>query len=678
MNISLEAELLENAIKIGEEIIEKATIDSKGIHWRTIQSVNASGDLETAVDESIATGVSGILLFYNELYNTTSSEVYLEYINSSSKWLIDYCQKNPATHGFYSGRMGAVYTLLKISEVTQQERYCQLALEIGSQFKNISSVEIQKYNIYNGLAGTTWGLLYLYTKTKENWLLDTIYEAIEILVKNIKSNGIGFYWDSFYAEGRSIGTKPLCGIPFGSSGIGLLFMHLGKYFNNEDYKYIAIQALKYEDQYYDENELNWPDLRIAVDHKSAENHRKAYRKNNYAHFETKAYCNNWMFGRAGNVFSRLQAHNILKEKYPDKILSDIESSLTASDIESQLLNNTLATGKGGLGLLLLKLFNLENNPTFLDNASALAMMAIDESTSKKFYQFGFDVETEYEDDSLLQGNAGIGYFFLKRLNKDNDYVLYPELNGKADADIEHPIYNFSISYAVDKIACAWYPATTSLFNDKLPFKSSDLNLDDLRNSLLQRIEEVVHESGNSQIIDAFQYDTFKLNAQGTIHQNAGHFRFSRTTEISKNKKLLNDKSRSELMAEVLTLNQYSRFFSSNWDWKNTKGSTSHYNEFGVYTLHSLNEEYTLSKIQYTVLKAFKSPQRVNKIYKVFTDMRGNNEDPDYSLHTYLDTISFFMGAGVLISANNSIVSKQYFALKPRAAKLNDEFFDKTT
>jgi lantibiotic modifying enzyme len=190
--------------------------------------VNASGDLETAVDESIATGVSGILLFYNELYNTTSSEVYLEYINSSSNWLIDYCQKNPATHGFYSGRMGAVYTLLKISEVTQQERYCQLALEIGSQFKNISSVEIQKYNIYNGLAGTTWGLLYLYTKTKENWLLDTIYEAIEILVKNIKSNGIGFYWDSFYAEGRSIGTKPLCGIPFGSSGIGLLFMHLGK------------------------------------------------------------------------------------------------------------------------------------------------------------------------------------------------------------------------------------------------------------------------------------------------------------------------------------------------------------------------------------------------------------------------------------------------------------------
>src|SRR4051812_4270136 len=96
-----EADLLKSAIEIGEEIIDKAIIDSNGIHWKTVKSITIIGDLETDADETIFTGVSGIILFYIELYKATGAEVYLEYINSSANWLISHCQKKPATHGFY-------------------------------------------------------------------------------------------------------------------------------------------------------------------------------------------------------------------------------------------------------------------------------------------------------------------------------------------------------------------------------------------------------------------------------------------------------------------------------------------------------------------------------------------------------------------------------------------------
>ncbi|WP_460693268.1 lanthionine synthetase LanC family protein [Mucilaginibacter puniceus] len=659
MNKIIEEELLKNAIEIGEEIIDKAIIDSHGIHWKTVNSVNSLGDLEMDVDETISTGVSGIILFYIELYKATNSETYLEYINSSANWLINHCQKKPATHGFYSGRMGTIFTLFKIAETTQQEYHHAKAAEIALQFKDISSVPIQNVNLYNGIAGSVLGLLYLHIQIKENWILDAIDEGIEHILKNVKSNSVGFYWDNGFAESRSISTKPLCSMPLGSSGIALLFLHLSNYFDNKDYEYIAMQALKYEDQYYDTDQHNWSDLRIDLDHKSAVKLRKSYLKGKDTYFKSNNYSANWMYGIVGHSFTRLLANDMLKDKYSEIVINGIERELKANDIALKLSNYTLATGKGGLGLLFLILSHSKRNQNFFDNALALAKRGIDERAAKKIYQFGFNIETEYEDDSLLMGNAGIGYFYLKILNRDMDCILFPTLNTPHTKG-SHKVYNFNKNYAVDKIALTWYPNTFSAIEDKFKLDMLDLNLESLQNSLTSHILQTIERLQNPQADDAFKYDKTKLKIQNVNDINWGHFKACRTTEVSKNENLLESNCKAELMKIFLKLNPYSYFLISKWNWKNTPLSNISDTPKEIYTLFSLGEEFTLSSIQYKVLSGFKTPQRVNSIYKIFTDNNElTEEDPDYLLHLYFDTIRFFMSNGVLTSVKLPLFNQSY-------------------
>lgn len=664
MSKILEEELLKSAIEIGGEIIDKAIIDSNGIHWKTVKSITSRGDLEADVDETISTGVSGIVLFYIELYKANNSEIYLNHINSSANWLINHCQKKTATHGFYSGRMGAVFTLLKIAEVTRQEYYHSKAIEIALQFKNIATVPIQSYNLYNGLAGSILGLLCLHAEIKENWILDSIYEGIEELVKTIKSNSVGFYWDAPFGDNRNMGVRPLCGLPFGSNGIGLLFLHLGKYFNNKDYEYIGIQALNYEDQYYNEDLINWTDFRINTDYKNLKKLRKSYLKGDRSLFKSKNYCANWMFGVVGHSFARLRAHDILKDKYSDNIIKAIENNLKLNNNEHQLSNYTLATGKGGLGLLLLTHFQSKSNKTFLENALAIAQRGINERATKGFYQFGFSVEKEYEDDSLFMGNAGIGYFYLKLLSKDHDCILLPTLNSTSNTNGDHMVYRFSINYAIDKIAGSWFANTLSIIGNKSPLNTSSFNHQMLKTSLISHIEQSVKDLQDPQADDAYKYDKTKLDVWDIITDNYGHFRFVQTTEVSKNVNLLENNSREGLMAKTLQLNQYSYFLTSKWDWKNVSLNDVQENAKKTSTLFSLGEEYKLSEIQFVILNSFKIPQKVSNIYRGFIAVNDSNAmDQDYLLHLFIDTIRNFMSKGVLVSVKKPVFG--YFFSKPK-------------
>lgn len=648
MENSLEAELLKNAIEIGKEIIDKAIIDSNGIHWKTVKSITIMGDLETDVDETISTGVSGIILFYTELYNATKSEIYLEYINSSAQWLINHCQKKPATHGFYSGRMGVVFVLLKVAEVTQREHYHQKAIEIAMQFKNITTVPTQNYNLYNGLAGSILGLLYLHAELKENWILDSIFEGVEDLIKNVKSNNIGFYWDVPFVESKVISTKPLCSMPLGSGGIGLLFLYLSQYFDNRDYEYVGMQALNYEDQYYNESLTNWKDFRLDVDYKTLKRLRNSYLKGDHSHFESKNYCADWIFGIVGNSFTRLSAYYILKDKYSNNIINAIESKLNVNDIESQLSNYTIATGKSGLGLLLITQSYFKKNKVFLENALSLAKKGINERATKGFYQFGFNVDEEYEDDSLLMGNAGIGYFYLKLLTKDSDHILLPTLKNNSNTTCDHELYHFSIDQTISKITSAWYPNTYNVIKSSLAPKISGLNSELLKKSLTTNIEQSIAGLQNPQATDAYNYDKLKLNIQDIIADDYGHFRLCSTTEISKNKDLLENKSREWLMGKTLQLNQYSYFLTSRWDWKNSLPNYVQNSPKGINTLYSLGEEHTLSEFEFPILNCFKSAKKVNNVYKICIDINESNTlDQDYLFHSFIDTIRYYMSKGIL-------------------------------
>lgn len=667
MNEISQADLLKNAIEIGQEIIDKAIVDKNGIHWKTVKSVTKLDQLEKDANESIATGVSGIILFYIDLYKTTGSEIYLDYINNSANWLINYCETKPASHGFYSGSMGAAFVLIKISEITKKKYYRQNAILIGLKFKKISPASVKTFNLYDGLAGTILGLIYLHDELKEDWILDSVYDGIELLLTNVKSNGSGFYWDNHFGESRYLSTKPLCSLPLGSGGIGLLFYYLGQYLNNKHYNYIGIQALNYEDQYYDKALNCWPDFRINVNLKLTEKLRKSYLNGTRSLFESNNYSKNWMYGFAGHSFTRICAQDIIKAEYLNTNPNFIDTKLNLDNLNNQFSNYTLGSGKCGFGLLLLTLSQLRENENFYENALAIAQMAIDDRSANKFYQFGFDNQIEYEDDSFLMGNAGIGYFYLKLLNKERDTILFPSLNRSSTKDSEHKVYHFNINYAVDKICRSWYPNTFEASIPESKLEISNLNLESLKNSLTAKIEQVVQHSQDLRINDAYNYDKVKLNVQNAIDNNYGYFQICHTTEVSRNKGFLENYTRSKLFSKTLQLNQYSHFCINKWDWKNSIPNDVQQSTRQIITLHSLGEEYILSETQYAILNCFTTPHKVNSIYKLFIDTnQSSNIDHEYLLHSFSDVIRYFISKGVLITPKHSVL--QYPGLKTKELK----------
>ena len=643
MKKEIEADLLKSAINIGECIIDAASLDSNGIHWRTVNAITSLGDVETSVNETIATGTSGILLFYIELYKVTRSPKYLDYINSSADWISNYCSENPAHHGFYSGRIGAAITLFKIFHITGLEKHRKMALEVTAQFKNITAIPINHYNLQNGLAGTVLGLLYLYPEIKQSWLLDSIYNGIEILLNNVKLDNTGLYWDTNFFDGISINTKPLCGFAFGAGGVGLLFIHLSECFKNSVYASIGLQALQYEDQFYNGNLNNWPDFRLSVKQKNGEKLKSSYLKGDYSSFDAVCFNTDWMHGSIGQLYVRLSAENILKGRYKNAYTDKNLAQLNKTSLDAE--NYTLATGGGGLGLFLLKLSLEKGDSGYYNTSLALAKASFTNCQSKRFYQFGFSPDIQYEDNSLLMGVAGIGYYYLQLLSKDEDCILFPDLKFTFDDGQDHNIYKFSTHNAASAIVQSLYPNTLRVLKTQPQFELTQLSSDSLKSLLKEYIKTEAEEAKQNQVDDAYRYDSNKLLAQDATKFNNCLYSICRQVEISKNKIIIENSSKQKLLTKRFKLNRHSYFIKHTINWKNTASTGIRGQDAGVYTLFSLGEEFTLSAVQFEVISCFSKPQLISNVYRHFLEKR--TEDADYLKHSFFDMIKFFLIKGIL-------------------------------
>jgi len=81
--------------------------------------------------EDIDSGVCGVILFLIDFYKSRKSQIYLDTLMEAGDELIRHCKENARLHyGFLKGRSGVCFTLVKLSEATNNETYLNFALEI--------------------------------------------------------------------------------------------------------------------------------------------------------------------------------------------------------------------------------------------------------------------------------------------------------------------------------------------------------------------------------------------------------------------------------------------------------------------------------------------------------------------------------------------------------------------
>ncbi len=264
----------------------------------------------------------------------------------------------------------------------------------------------------DGIAGTLLGLLYIYAIVNEAWLLEYIQEYIDALLKNARFGKVGLYWDTSKNQ-----SQPLCGFSHGSSGVGFVFLELGRYFNNPAFYFVAGQAFAYENHYFNKHFNNWPDFRLDMFTKKQEQFfEKEYKKGNMSVFTRSKDVNAWCHGAMGIGLSRLHAYQLLKKATYN---NDIKQAYSKT-LDTNSPSFTLCHGNGGNVEFFLENYLFFKNKSSLHTAEKIADLAIMQKQKKGKYSSGlpYDVEKHPEDPSFFNGIAGIGYLMLRLSNPE--------------------------------------------------------------------------------------------------------------------------------------------------------------------------------------------------------------------------------------------------------------------
>jgi hypothetical protein len=443
-NNRLNNRFLDEARRIGDRLLAEAEIDDRGMAWKTM-TVDDEHHILFTKSESIYTGVSGIVLFFIQLYKQTRDTRYLDAAKEGTKWLTHYCANNPPrNYAFFTGRMGVPYTLVQMHGLTQNEEYLETALTIAGPCKNFLNDPDNVDDLINGRSGTLLGLLHLHAASGAEWLPETIDLFIRHLLDHACHGPQGLYWDR-----TPYSIMGMCGFSHGAAGIGFVFLELGRYFQNDAFYRAAEQAFLYERYFYEKagKNRNWPDLRQNryFDDDPVEL-EKALRETGPDSFPRGGDINAWCHGAAGIGLSRLRAYRLLKNPfYKDEAQTAVEKT-TRTDLENENppVSVILCHGSGGNAELFLYAYQVLGDKKYLSMAERAAEKILGHHRENGCYRHGYRIWDGREDRGLFMGNAGVGYFLLRLLDPLNvPSILIPALDETSPAGQLHSTYPFA-------------------------------------------------------------------------------------------------------------------------------------------------------------------------------------------------------------------------------------------
>lgn len=462
MNSQLRQLLLNEAIRIGDDLLEKAETTPWGMSWKSVE-VQAE-HVSWQASASIYNGVCGIVLFFIQLYKQTGQEKYKQAVLEGMRWVEWSGAANTDTRQcFLTGQMSVPFTCLQVYELTGEQAYLQKALQLTRASLQHQPMYLMEY--INGNSGTLLCLLHLHAATGEAWLLEPINTYTGLLLDQIHIGKKGIYWDR-----SPVNIHGLCGFSHGASGIGWLLLELGNYFTNPSFYWLAEQAFDYESQYYDPRLNNWYDLRKILSFTQAEPAmRNAYERGEANYFTQGSGMNAWCHGAAGIGLVRLRAYELLgKPAYLEEARHAIEQT-RATHIQASLRPSpTLCHGSAGNAELFLRAYEILYEPACLQLAVDAAQHILQNRQENGYYRSG----TRYpgEDTSLFMGNAGVGYFFLRLLEPQKvPSILLPAVQKYSYPNVsDYAHLSISVGDIQQRILSKYFQRTLFLISNFRP------------------------------------------------------------------------------------------------------------------------------------------------------------------------------------------------------------------
>jgi type 2 lantibiotic biosynthesis protein LanM len=332
-------------------------------------------------------GLAGISLFYSALSLLSKDPSWDEMarycLNRLEAQMDDISPKALTVRigvGGMSGFAGMIYGIFQSAKILQDER---LMLKTKDYLLSIDQDEILQ-DTYFDLIGGSCGLLLvaitLYDYFQDSQLSSLAIQCADFLISQAKT-----YDDGSLSWGERI---QFLGFSHGTAGISFAFFQLFKLTGNENYKNIAIKALRYERGHFDSEKKNWP------------------------RFITKEEMNfqsSWCHGACGIGLGRVSSEKIWHDQ---EMHQEMEVALSTTLHKMYDSDYTLCCGLCG-SIEFLKEYQ-KNHPD----------QKIEEKINHAQRVLVDFINRELQEDclpnpGLMQGLSGYGYTLLRSLDKKN-------------------------------------------------------------------------------------------------------------------------------------------------------------------------------------------------------------------------------------------------------------------
>lgn len=411
----IERSLINSATRIGEALCTSAYWHESRCNWIGRSPRESPGPgmpitpTVTALGPELYAGTAGIALFLSQLYAQTGVEMMRITARGAITQAVWRSDELPLamSGSFYGGLVGVAYAAVRVGQCIGDVQLIEKGIELAHRAVAVPHPD-HLLDVIGGNAGAIAPLLWL-SKMRGCEALEARLQDItaELAAAATKRDGT-WCWDNDRAIGKGVGSTPLCGFAHGASGMGLALIEMGVRYQHLDWINGGLAAFRYEDQFYDSERGNWPDLRDFALTRDTPNELKRL-----------PYMVAWCHGAAGIGLARLRAYQLLEE-HRSGLLTWIERavSATVTHLENLPANSDASPchGRAGLAETLICASTILNEQTYSDQirrmwARLLRTRIVDE--------WPVGVASGRNNPSLMLGYAGIGYALLRAVNPQN-------------------------------------------------------------------------------------------------------------------------------------------------------------------------------------------------------------------------------------------------------------------
>lgn len=402
------AEFLGTALAIGRRLARRAVWEGSACTWNVLEPwLDPESRVRTTrADGQLYQGTAGIAWFLGELYRATGDLDVGRAARGGVEHALARGENLADLFGFHSGRVGIAWVAVRLAGIFGQPEYAERARRLLAPLSGREH-EDTGLDVIGGAGGAIPACLDLAEKAGWDELREVARKLGEHLISRAERRPDGWSWDTV---GESA-VRNLTGFAHGASGVGLALLELSLSTGDGRFRFAAEMAFLHECRLFNEKRSNWPDFRRVVQGGELLPYGLSY-------------MTAWCHGSPGIGLARLRAFELTgQEVYRREAEAALRSTLPA--IEGELTrggNYSLCHGLGGNCELPLLAAEILREPALRQIAERVAREGL-EAYEARGRPWPCGTQGGVPDPSLLQGEAGIGAFYLRLADPETPSVL---------------------------------------------------------------------------------------------------------------------------------------------------------------------------------------------------------------------------------------------------------------